>query len=175
MFSLARYRDPQWRAVEPHPKKSGGSRRGYRAYAPGFYPKRLLRRRDSHLRMGCCGVNGALWDHPRTDSSDISTHIRAAAGARSARRALMLHMGKDGALASALNVRSHRTNARSACARAGHRGAMCGPDHFRWSRMAQNACDVQGSTNGAGAQGCASAALRWSGLSAIRYPFLSYQ
>jgi hypothetical protein len=37
----------------------------------------------------------------------------------------MLHMGEDGVLASALNVHSHRTNARSACARAGHRGATC--------------------------------------------------
>jgi hypothetical protein len=39
--------------------------------------------------------------------------------------AFVLHMGEDGALASALNVHSHRTNARSACARAGHRAAMC--------------------------------------------------
>jgi hypothetical protein len=40
-------------------------------------------------------------------------------------RQLLPHMGEDGALASALNVHSHRTNARSACARAGHRAAMC--------------------------------------------------
>jgi hypothetical protein len=34
---------------------------------------------------------------------------------------------------------SHRTKTRSACARAGHRGAMCGRDHFRWSRMPRSA------------------------------------